>query len=65
MNPTVTIPRRLTHGEELIVVRRHEYERLQRHLVEVENALAKIRQGEKEWQMGKTRIVKSLRELHH
>ena len=65
MNSVVTIPRRLTHGEELIVVRRHEYERLQRHLVEVEDALTKIRQGEKEWRMGKTRSIKSLKELHH
>ncbi len=30
-----TIPKRMTRGDELIVVRRHEYEQLQKHLTEV------------------------------
>lgn len=63
MGPVLTIPRRLTHGEELIVVRRREYEELQRHLVEVKDALVKIRHGEKEFREGKTRVIKSLAEL--
>lgn len=65
MNTTITIPKYVTHGEELLVVRRVEYERLQKHLVEVQDALAKIRQGEKELRTGKTRLIKSLRELRH
>ncbi|OYD16443.1 hypothetical protein CH333_03390 [candidate division WOR-3 bacterium JGI_Cruoil_03_44_89] len=65
MGPTITIPRRLTHGEELVVVRRQEYEQLQKHLAEVRDALTKIRQGEKELHTGKTRTVESLAELRH
>lgn len=64
MGHTLTIPKRITHGEELIVIRRQEYEQLQKHLAEVRDALAKIRQGEKELKEGKTRVIKSLSELH-
>ena len=63
MGPTLTIPKRMTHGEELLVVRRREYEQLQKHLTEVKDALCKIRQGEKELREGKTRVIKSLAEL--
>ena len=63
MQSIFTIPKRITHGEELIVVRRQEYERMQKHLAEVKDALAKIRQGEKELREGKTRVIKSLTEL--
>ena len=63
MGPTLTIPKRMTHGEELLVVRRWEYEQLQKHLAEVRDALAKIRRGEKELKEGKTRVIKSLSEL--
>ncbi|MBI2118491.1 MAG: hypothetical protein HYT97_02560 [Elusimicrobia bacterium] len=59
MRSILTIPKRITHGEELIVVRRQEYERMQKHLAEVKDALAKIRQGEKELREGKTRVIKS------
>ena len=58
-----TIPKRITHGEELIVVSRREYEKLKQHLAEVTGALSKIRQGEKEFKNGKTRAIKSLAEL--
>jgi len=63
MENTLTIPRRVTHGEELIVIRRKEYEKLQKHLAEVRDALVKIRRGEKEFRDGKTRVIKSLAEL--
>jgi hypothetical protein len=63
MGPTLTIPKRITHGEELLVVRRREYEQLQKHLAEVKDALAKIRLGEKELKEGRTRVIKSLSEL--
>ena len=54
----------MTNGDELIVVRRKEYEQLQRQLYEVRDAMAKIRRGEKEFRGGKTRItVKSLTEI--
>jgi len=63
MASITTIPRELTHGEELVVISRKEYERLQKHLAEVRDALSKIRQGEKELSTGKTRVIKSLAEL--
>lgn len=63
MGRTLTIPKRMTHGEELVVVRRREYEQLHKHLAEVRDALAKIKQGEKELRQGKTRVIKSLAEL--
>lgn len=57
------IPKQITHGEELVILRRQEYERLRRRLIEVKDALAKIRKGEKELKEGKTRLVNSLSEL--
>ena len=63
MNLTLTIPKRMTHGDELIVVGRKEYENLRKQFIELKDALAKIRQGENELKVGKTRIVKSLSEL--
>lgn len=59
MIQALTIPKSITHGEELIVVRRSEYERLQKRLVEVKDALTKIKLGEKELKEGKTRITNS------
>ena len=60
----VTIPKRITDGEELIVIRRQEYEQMVKHLAEVKDALVKIRKGEKELREGRTRVVKSLNEIH-
>ncbi|MDD5530318.1 MAG: hypothetical protein PHX21_09865 [bacterium] len=65
MTPTITIPKRLTNGDELVIIRRQEYEELQKHLAEIKDVLFKIQQGEKELRSGKTRTVKSLRELRH
>ncbi len=59
----VTIPKRITSGEDLIVIRRKEYEEILKHLVELKDALAKIRKGERELSEGKTLVVKSLSEL--
>ncbi len=65
MKATVAIPKHLTHGAELLVVRRQDYEQLQRHLAEVQDALAKIRRGEQEYRAGKTRVIHSLAEIRH
>ncbi|HHT9126640.1 MAG TPA: hypothetical protein ACFYD6_12625 [Candidatus Brocadiia bacterium] len=59
----ITIPKRITDGKELIVIRRQEYEQLLRHLAEVKDALTKIRKGEKELKEGRTRVIESLAEL--
>ncbi|MEW6040250.1 MAG: hypothetical protein AB1633_01890 [Elusimicrobiota bacterium] len=63
MASITTISRKLTRGDELVVIPRKEYERLQKHLTEVQDVLFKIQRGEKELRTGKTRIVKSLAEL--
>lgn len=57
------IPKNITHGDDLVVLNRKEYERTQAHLQELEDALRKIRRGEKELRMGKTKAVVSLKEL--
>jgi PHD/YefM family antitoxin component YafN of YafNO toxin-antitoxin module len=65
MSTLVTIPKDLTRGDELIIIKRKEYEQLKRHLLEVQDALAKISRGEKELRENKTRITtKSLSELY-
>ncbi len=59
----VTIPKRITDGEELIVIRRQEYEQMVKHLAEVKDTFVKIKKGEKELREGRTRVFKSLNEL--
>ena len=63
MHVATTIPRRLTQGTELIVMRRTEYEQLQQHLVEARDALAKIRRGDQAYRAGQTRVIRSLADL--
>ena len=60
---TLTISKKITHGDELIVISRREFQKLQERLVEVKDALAKIRRGEKELRLGKTKVLRSLSEL--
>ena len=45
MSLALTIPKKITKGEELVVVRRHDYEQLLKNFIEAKDALAKIRQG--------------------
>lgn len=63
MKRALTIPKRFTHGVELVVISRREYDSMQRHLAEVKDALSKIRKGEREFKRGQTRTVRSLSEL--
>ena len=58
----ITIPRRITHGEELIILTREEYERRVRQTGEILRTLKIIAQGEKELKEGKTIIAASLKE---
>lgn len=60
---TITIPKQLTKGEELIVIPLKEYEGLQKYVAEVQDALAKITKGEEELITGKTKVISSLREI--
>lgn len=63
MRNVITIPKGLTQGAELIVVSRQEYVGLKKRLAELQDALAKIRQGEEELASGRTQVVDSLTEL--
>ncbi len=49
----LTIPKNITHGDELVVVRRKEYENLRKQFLEIKDALAKIRIGENELKKGR------------
>lgn len=60
MKSMIKIPSGLTHGEDLVVMRRVDYEALQRQIDEFRDVIGKIRRGEKELRNGKTRIVRSL-----
>ena len=55
MKPMVSIPRGLTHGEDLVVIRKSDYTALQRQLEEFKDAFGKIKRGEKELLEGKTK----------
>ncbi len=63
MSPTLTIPKKVTKGEDLIIIRRRDYEQLLKNFIQTKDALAKVRRGEKELKRGKTTIVRSLDEL--
>ena len=63
MKSMINIPKNLTHGEDLIVIRKSEYEALRRRFKELTDAFNKIKRGEKELKNGKTKIVNSLAEI--
>lgn len=59
----LTIPKKVTGGSDLVILPRREYEKLRTSLAEVQDALGKIRRGEREYRLGKTRKITSLAEL--
>ena len=63
MKSMVNIPKHLTHGEDLIVIRKSEYEALRRRYKELADAVHKIKKGEQEFKTKKTKIVNSLAEI--
>ena len=62
MGFTLTIPKRLTHGEELVVLRRDEYNHLLRQAQETADALKIIAEGENAYRQGQTVKASSLKE---
>jgi len=62
MGPTLTIPKRMTHGDELVLLRKDEYERLLRYKEEIAHALRVISEGEKAHREGRTVKASSLKE---
>ncbi|MCH8317623.1 MAG: hypothetical protein IIA88_03890 [Bacteroidetes bacterium] len=59
----ITIPKNITNGEELLVIRKQEYDYLLKHLTEIQDAFMKISKGDHEFKKGNTIVVKSLKEL--
>ena len=62
MGPVLTVPKRLTHGEELVVLRKDEYERLLRQAGEIADALKIIAEGEQAHREGRAIRASSLKE---
>ena len=58
----VSIPRRMTHGKELIVLTREEYERIVRRTRDMTKALQIIAEGEQAYREGRTLKASSLEE---
>ena len=63
MKSMVSIPKNLTHGEDLIVIRKVDFDSLRRRFRELMDAFHKIKRGEKELKNGKTKIVNSLADI--
>lgn len=59
----VTIPRKITRGEELVVIPRSLYEKFSQWEKELKEVLAKVERGKKALREGKTYVVKSPRDL--
>lgn len=57
----ITIPKRLSRGEELVVVRRSDLEDFEKWKREIATVLAKIRRGRKEYHDRKTIVALSSR----
>ena len=58
----VSIPRRMTHGKELVVLTREEYERIVRRTRDITEALQIIAEGEQAYREGRTLKASSLEE---
>ena len=63
----MTIPQKLTKGEELIILTRREYENRVRQNKEILKVLKTIAEGEKAYRNGRTIFASSLEEAlkHH
>jgi hypothetical protein len=52
--PTATIPKKISRGEELVVIRKKDFVMFQKWQEEMNDATAKVQRGRKEYQQGKT-----------
>ncbi len=53
-NLITTIPKKVSGGDELVVIKRSDFERFRKWQAEVEDALSKVRRGRAEYKNGKT-----------
>ncbi len=63
MFTSITIPKQFTHGDELILVRRKDYEELQKYVKETKRILKIVKAGERELKSGKIKPIHSIAEL--
>lgn len=56
---TVTIPKKISGGEELVVVKRVDFEVFQRWQNEINDALSKVRRGREEYKKKKIIVAVS------
>lgn len=58
-----TIPKKISGGEELVVVRKSDFTAYQEWQSEVHDALEKVRRGRDEYKRGKTALAHSPRKF--
>jgi len=58
-----TIPKQISRGEELVVLKRSDFEAYRKWQEEVNDALSKVKRGKEEYKKGKTFSVSSPRFL--
>ena len=62
MNTSIaTIPRKVSGGEELVVVKKRDFDLFQKWQIELKDALAKVRRGREEYKKRKTVVAASPR----
>ncbi|OGF83174.1 hypothetical protein A2924_01830 [Candidatus Giovannonibacteria bacterium RIFCSPLOWO2_01_FULL_44_16] len=58
-----TIPKHISKGEELVVLKRSDFEVYQKWQEQINDALSKVKRGREEYKKGKTIRASSSREL--
>ena len=57
----ITIPKKLSKGEDLVIIRKRDFEAFRRWQEEVQEALRKVERGRKEYRRKKTVVAPSPR----
>ncbi len=57
--PVVTIPRKLSKGEELVVIRKRDFDAFQKWQAEVQDVLDRVQRGRKEYKKKQTMVAES------
>ena len=62
-NPIATIPKKVSGGEELVVVKRKDFEEFMKWQSETQDALSKVKRGRAEYKKRKTVTASSPRKF--
>ena len=63
MSNIATISKKVSGGEELVVVRKRDFDAFQKWQSQANDALSKVYRGRKEYRAGKTQILSSSKKL--